>query len=56
MPSSSWTKQRRALLTESEAIQAARNKLNKNIGRLRGDKKLDDAMPQPCRAYLKPRS
>ncbi|HVU10401.1 MAG TPA: serine--tRNA ligase [Phototrophicaceae bacterium] len=36
-------KQRRALLTESETIQAARNKLNKNIGRLRGDKQLDDA-------------
>lgn len=34
-------KQRRELLTESEAIQAARNKLNKNIGRLRGDKALD---------------
>ncbi len=31
-------KQRRALLTESEQIQAARNKLNKGIGRLRGDK------------------
>ena len=37
-------KQRRALLTESETIQAARNKLNKNIGRLRGDKNLDDAV------------
>jgi seryl-tRNA synthetase len=36
-------KERRALLTESEAIQAARNKLNKNIGRLRGDKQLDNA-------------
>jgi seryl-tRNA synthetase len=36
-------KQRRELLTESEAIQAARNKLNKNIGRLRGDKSIDDA-------------
>lgn len=36
-------KQRRALLTESEAVQAARNKLNKNVGRLRGDKSLDDA-------------
>lgn len=35
--------QRRALLAESEAIQAGRNKLNKNIGRLRGDKKLDEA-------------
>ena len=28
---------------ESEQIQAARNKLNKNIGRLRGDKQLDNA-------------
>jgi seryl-tRNA synthetase len=36
-------KQRRELLTESEAIQAARNKLNKAVGMLRGDKKLDDA-------------
>ncbi|MEP7292184.1 MAG: serine--tRNA ligase, partial [Chloroflexota bacterium] len=36
-------KQRRVLLTESEAIQAGRNKLNKNIGRLRGDKSLDEA-------------
>ncbi len=35
-------KRRRQMLSESEAIQAARNKLNKNIGRLRGDKKLDD--------------
>ncbi|MDX1992961.1 MAG: serine--tRNA ligase [bacterium] len=34
--------QRRALLIESEAIQAHRNKLNKNIGRLRGNKNLDD--------------
>ncbi len=34
--------QRRALLAESEAIQAGRNKLNKNIGRLRADKKLDE--------------
>lgn len=39
----SLDRQRRTLLTESEAIQAARNKLNKNIGRLRGDKSLDDA-------------
>lgn len=31
-------KQRRALLSESEAIQAARNKLNKGVGKLRGDK------------------
>jgi seryl-tRNA synthetase len=35
-------KQRRVLLTESETIQAARNKLNKNVGILRGNKKLDD--------------
>ncbi len=36
-------KQRRTLLTEGEAIQAARNKLNKSVGRLRGDKKMDAA-------------
>ncbi|NWF71033.1 MAG: serine--tRNA ligase [Chloroflexi bacterium] len=36
-------KQRRALLTEAEALQAARNKLNKNVGALRGSKKLDEA-------------
>ncbi|MBL8132597.1 MAG: serine--tRNA ligase [Anaerolineae bacterium] len=36
-------KRRRALLTEAETVQAARNKLNKSIGRLRGDKSLDDA-------------
>src|SRR5690242_2538950 len=36
-------KQRRILLTESEQIQAARNKLNKGIGRLRGDKKSEPA-------------
>lgn len=36
-------KRRRQMLAESEAIQSARNKLNKNIGRLRGDKKLDNA-------------
>jgi seryl-tRNA synthetase len=35
-------KQRRALLTESERIQAERNKLNKAVGPLRGNKKLDD--------------
>jgi seryl-tRNA synthetase len=35
-------KQRRALLTEAETIQAERNKLNKNVGMLRGNKKLDD--------------
>jgi seryl-tRNA synthetase len=34
---------RRTLLTESEAIQANRNKLNKSVGFLRGNKKLDDA-------------
>jgi seryl-tRNA synthetase len=33
---------RRELVTEGEKVQAARNRLNKNIGRLRGDKKLDD--------------
>lgn len=33
---------RRALLTESEALQAQRNRLNKGMGRLRGDRKLDD--------------
>src|SRR5688572_18213639 len=37
-------KQRRELLTESEAIQAARNRLNKSVGRLRGDKALDSAV------------
>ncbi len=36
-------RQRRTLLTESETVQAQRNKLNKGMGRLRGDKKLDDA-------------
>jgi seryl-tRNA synthetase len=36
-------KRRRALLTESEAIQAARNKLNKGVGVLRGNKALDEA-------------
>ncbi len=36
-------KRRRALLTESEVIQAARNRLNKGMGGLRGNKKLDDA-------------
>jgi seryl-tRNA synthetase len=34
---------RRALLTESERTQAARNKLNKAVGMLRGDKTLTDA-------------
>jgi seryl-tRNA synthetase len=33
-------RQRRTLLTEVEAIQAARNRLNKQVGRLRGDKSL----------------
>ncbi len=42
-------KQRRALLTESESIQAARNKLNKAMGRLRGDKNLDAARPRDSR-------
>ncbi len=37
-------KERRTLLTESEALQAARNKLNKNVGRIRGDKTLDGMM------------
>jgi seryl-tRNA synthetase len=37
-------KQRRALLSESEAIQAARNKLNKGVGKLRGDKQTPDGM------------
>jgi seryl-tRNA synthetase len=36
-------KQRRALLTESEQIQASRNKLNKGMGMLRGNKKLAEA-------------
>jgi seryl-tRNA synthetase len=35
--------ERRSLLAESEQIQATRNRLNKHVGRLRGDKKLDDA-------------
>lgn len=34
---------RRALISESETIQAARNKLNKNVGILRGSKALDAA-------------
>ncbi len=34
--------QRRALLVESETLQAARNKLNKSFGMLRGNRKLDD--------------
>jgi seryl-tRNA synthetase len=36
-------RQRRALLSEAEALQALRNRLNKSVGRLRGDKRLDDA-------------
>lgn len=35
--------QRRGLLSEGEVIQAYRNRLNKQFGRLKGDKKLDDA-------------
>ncbi|MFO7322937.1 MAG: serine--tRNA ligase [Chloroflexota bacterium] len=35
-------RRRRELLAEAESIQAARNRMNKNIGRLRGDKRLDD--------------
>jgi seryl-tRNA synthetase len=35
--------QRRELLGESETLQAARNKLNKNIGMLRGNRSLDDS-------------
>lgn len=33
---------RRALLSDSESIQAARNRLNKSVGALRGSKTLDD--------------
>src|SRR5215468_8555702 len=39
-----FDKERRTLLTEVEQIQAARNKLNKNVGRLRGDKQMDAAL------------
>ncbi len=35
-----FDRQRRTLLTQVEQIQAARNKLNKSVGRLRGDKNL----------------
>ena len=35
-------RQRRELLTEAESLQAERNKLNKAMGPLRGNKKLDD--------------
>jgi seryl-tRNA synthetase len=34
---------RRDMLIEVEAIQAQRNKLNKGVGKLRGNKKMDDA-------------
>ena len=33
---------RRSLLAQVEALQARRNRLNKGVGRLRGDKKLDE--------------
>ena len=42
--------QRRKLLTESEMIQAQRNRLNKGVGRLRGDKNMD-AEERASRAY-----
>lgn len=35
-------KQRRALLTQIENVQAARNKLNKSVGMLRGNRQIDD--------------
>jgi seryl-tRNA synthetase len=35
-------KQRRALLSQIENVQAARNKLNKSVGMLRGNRKLDE--------------
>lgn len=35
-------KERRALMSQSEAIQASRNRLNKSIGRLIGDKSLTE--------------
>ncbi|PJF21938.1 MAG: serine--tRNA ligase [Phototrophicales bacterium] len=38
------------MLKQVEVIQANRNKLNKNVGRLRGDKKLDDTT-KAARAY-----
>jgi seryl-tRNA synthetase len=41
---------RRALLTESERTQAARNRLNKAVGMLRGDKNLTDAQKQALAA------
>ena len=36
--------QRRTLLVEAETLQAARNKLNKNFGMLRGNRKIDDTI------------
>lgn len=42
--------ERRTLLTDVEQIQAYRNKLNKGVGRLRGDKKLDESV-KIARAY-----
>ncbi|MCZ2098146.1 MAG: hypothetical protein LC121_18145, partial [Anaerolineae bacterium] len=36
-------RQRRELLTEVEALKAARNRLNKQMGRFRGDKRLSPA-------------
>jgi seryl-tRNA synthetase len=44
--------QRRALLSESERTQAARNKLNRAVGALRGDKKQSD----PVKAALATRA
>jgi seryl-tRNA synthetase len=38
--------ERRTILTQAEAIQAERNKLNKNVGRLRGNKTLDEGARQ----------
>ena len=43
-------RERRALLTESETVQAARNRLNKAVGLLRGSKSLDDARRQALAA------
>ena len=37
-------KTRRSLLADSETVQAARNKLNKGVGKLRGDKQTPDGM------------
>lgn len=39
-------RQRRELLTEGESIQAARNRMNKRVGRLRGNKNLDEGLKQ----------